>query len=346
MAEYTKNILRTEGRPSQVPEGMVSLDLGDIDTPVPRFRPEGWHLYNYNIAANVMKREHEQFLRETLTPFLNGRRCHVRLIGHTSASGPADANRSLSLQRILLMKEFLHEKCGLLSTQVAAVNPATDAQGESQANRADDEDAFDRGVFLKLYGGRLRIPPPPRVLGPFPITITGERTVDLPPVVIGPPVRRPAKPGEFASTRFYVRYTGGAEATPLRGFGTMGHNLEFVNPRTGAKRNFYLVGGAVGAGTPMSMSWPGGTYSLIEFKDPHDLEELGGTVASIYGAGALHKTTNRLALHAFPSKSDPATNAETELSTGFTLGGGMSNSTGVLVDMGGASVIVEEGPPP
>jgi hypothetical protein len=126
----------------------------------------------------------------------------------------------------------------------------------------------------------------------------------------------------------------------------MGHNLEFMNPLTGEKRTFYLVGGAISFGTPGSITWPSERYSPIEFKDPHDLQELAGTAASIYGAGGLGDTLNRLALHAFPSKAAPSTHAETYLSTGFTAGGGIGSSTGVLIDTGGDTVIVEEVPAP
>lgn len=153
MAYYTDGILRNPGRPGNTPEGKIWIDPR-MDRPG-AFVGLDCHVYNYNIDANIPKPEHEAWLKDELAPFVKRVGGHVELTGRASTTGNADYNKSLSLQRLLILKEFLVEECGLTEAQVPGSR--MDATGERDANREKgfEEDELDRGVTVQVRPGML-----------------------------------------------------------------------------------------------------------------------------------------------------------------------------------------------
>jgi hypothetical protein len=148
MAEFTKNILRKQGRPTG--EGKVTLE--------PNLQLKEWPwtsveilLHNYNTDGNLLKVEHKAWLKAQLAPFLQQQQYHAVLKGTASSPGSTKYNKQISWERVLLLKEFLIEKCSLTDAQVPGSKMT--AVGERFANVGDQE--HDRAVQITLLPGRV-----------------------------------------------------------------------------------------------------------------------------------------------------------------------------------------------
>ena len=316
MAEFAKNIFRKQGRPSGDGKGKIHTSPKDLEKGFP------WavlriYLYNYNIDGNLPKNEHKKWLETQLKPFLNETRYHAELQGLTSASGDPSYNRQLATERVLLVKEFLIDKCRLMESQVPGSKMT--AAGESLADQQNQENEFDRAVKITIKPNRLTRPFPKPKPKPPPDPIPPDW---IPPIIVPKPYDPDPKDPDNRWSHFMIRYAGGGGVQVGKGTGTALHVFEIKNAWTGESRLFALQHLSAGVGVGLPVTLPGDEWTDLSTKESLDLDDFHGQRVSYYGQAAGPWGWAELKfrdLHEgdVARSSDPAT---APIKTGTTLG--------------------------
>jgi outer membrane protein OmpA-like peptidoglycan-associated protein len=317
MAYFTRNILRMEGKPGPDPRGKVWISPDHVAAawPWPRVRVD---LYNYNIDGNVLKPEHKKWLRTQLFPFLRMKKYHVELHGKTSSSGNAEYNRRLSLQRVLLLKEFLLEEGRLSEAQVPGDHMR--AHGEQLANQATPEAERDRAVTMIIVRG-LKNLPSVRVR-------IGKTVLGLPPW-LKPDQPKPDKPTPRTPPSdkilLHGRYLGGMQA----GVSAMGwgeHWFEIYDHEHPYKRRrFMFTGPITQIKSPIAGAATEGSNEWFQFKcSVKSVDDLAGKRGFMIGVGGGN-------LNPFYLTIPGCGVGNKKIPTGMTIGLGMDKMSGKFI---------------
>ncbi|MBI3465969.1 MAG: hypothetical protein HY000_23390 [Planctomycetes bacterium] len=278
MAYFTRNILRMEGKAGADPRGKVWVDPGQVTSPFPWVNLD-CHVYNYNIDGNVLKDEHEKWLLEQLCPIVKLGGYHVELHGHASHSGDAKYNRGLSLQRVLLLKEFLLEKGGLSEAQVPGERMR--AFGEQFANPNLPEDELDRGVNILIRPGLLVLPSVPIRIGTTTLEPPPDKTDETDKTTTEQP------PSKKKRKKFWARYVFGMQG----GSGNLGTAQHWFEIRSHddlgqPKRRFMLSGPMMQIPSPIVGAATLGTREEFSFECPlESVDALAGRHGMVTGVG-------------------------------------------------------------
>jgi hypothetical protein len=333
MADFTRNILRKEGRPGQDPQGKVAIVAEDIEKDWPWAKIRVF-LFNYSIDGNLPKQEHKDWIRAQLVPFLREVHYHLELQGCSSASGDAKYNEQLSLERVLLLKEFLVDECKLNESQVPGTRMS--AIGERFADPHDDEAEQDRAVKITILPRRLSRPiplPRPRPHSPPDLGIPW-----IWPKL--PWLPHPGEPpGKF--NHYKIRYCGGGGATFGFGVGMSQHCFEFWNQHTGEKARFFLVATSFSysVGPPVTVTLGSDEWTHLTTAEALRLDDFDGQTVAFYGQAAGPLSWMELAFDDLHDASDRKERAKAAITTGTTLGLEMSDTRGQLRMQPGTKVI-------
>jgi hypothetical protein len=309
IASVANKILRREGTPNPDAIGRVQLHVLDFQS---KSNPKNVNvdLYNYGIDGNELRHEHKQWLQSQLVPFVRHYRYHVKILGRASSSGPSWANKRVSRERVLLLKEFLTIQCGLSEAQV----PGNELR-EQSSNFAvhDTEDQFDRSVRIVLSPGWKTRPDPVALMkvrvGRDPNLLpTGNVTLD--DIVnnwpkhdsVSVPYGKPRK-------KYQIRYLGGFGAAFMLG-GSF-HRFEIRDESGGVKR-FKMKAANIDIGayynpTPTRVIWSDFTSNA------QDLSSFDGRWAQLGSVGAMMNSKTGIAILGAD---------RVELDTGFGLSAG------------------------
>lgn len=278
MADFTRNILRKEGRPGQDPQGKIAIVAEDIEKDWPWAKVRVF-LFNYNIDGNLLKPEHKDWVRKQLVPFLAEVQYHLELQGCASASGDSKYNEQLSLERVLLLKEFLVDECKLNESQVPGTRMS--AIGERFADPHDDEAEQDRAVKITIL--------PRRLSKPIPLPRTRPHSPpDLGVPWIWPKLPELPHPGEPPGkyNHYKIRYCGGGGKAIKKGVGARYHCFEFWNQDSGEKAQFTMTGPSVSVTAGLPVIMPSNAWTDLTTAEPLYLEDFDGEWAAFYGQSA------------------------------------------------------------
>jgi hypothetical protein len=274
-------------------------------------------LFNYNIDGNVLKPEHEDYLRRKIVKLLKGAEVHVKLTGVASRTGDRAYNMQLSTERVLRVKRFLIDQ-GLPESKVPGQEMR--AVGEETSHSPHDEDEWERRVSVTIaWGVKSRPLPMPWQEVPETVIIEPGKT-DPEPADPGPP----SKP---ESRDWKIKHLGSAEGGIVGFVGAGAHLFWIVDKTNGTEVVCALEAGSVGGpGTPVSITAKG-PWNHFTTTDPHHIGDFGSFAwfDSPPGAGpwSLGKTT----LTVVGISSPPI-----EIQTGFTFGAGTgSRAAGPIV---------------
>jgi hypothetical protein len=327
MASFTKNILRKEGRPGTDSAGkwFVVGEDWEAEPPWPKIRV---FLYNYNIDGNLPKEEHKKWIKAQLVPFLKATHSHVELQGLASRSGDAKYNEQLSRERVLLLKEFLLDECGLQESQVPGTRLS--AIGEKDANPHDDEDAHDRAVKVTIRPGVLS--------KPIPVPKTKSTPGKPDGIDWIPPVLRHVPPGEGPPpyNHFKIRYCGGGGGNLGKGNGATAHCFDIMNADTGRGARFVLPGISFSTSVGLPITLPGDEWTDLTTAEIMNVEDFNGEHVGYYGQFLGNLGWAELAFDHLHDAGRPRERAKAPIATGATLGAEMSNTRGKLKQVGPA----------
>jgi hypothetical protein len=272
-------------------------------------------LYNYNKDGNLLKPEHEDYLRRKIVKLLKGAEVHVKLTGAASKLGDRDYNLELSKERVLRVKRFLIDQ-GLPESKVPGQEMR--AVGEETSRSEVEDDQWDRRVSVTIaWGVKSRPLPIPEIR--VPETVIIEKLPGQTPTPS--PVPSPK------SREWKIKHLGSAEGGVVGFVGAGAHLFWIVDKTNGTEIVCGLEAGSVGGpGTPVSITAKG-PWSHFTTTDEHHISDFGGFAwfDSPPGAGpwSLGKTTLTVV-----GISNPAI----EVQTGFTFGAGTgSRAAGPLV---------------
>ncbi|HET9954417.1 MAG TPA: OmpA family protein [Polyangiaceae bacterium] len=253
-------------------------------------------LYNYDIDGSEPKPEHVAFLNARVLPVLTGKDARCWLQGSASKTGTDAHNMQLSQKRVEGVRNFL------VSRGVSPTRIVSSFVGESLASLKVAEAEGDRAVAL-LCAPLLSPPPPP------------------------PP---PAPAGPKRATRFRIRELGGISGgAGIITFDSLYFQIwDFTNNVT-TFYNYRAGGFGKGAkgGPPLSATLEG-PWNDFSTTGPLATDEFGGA-ARFTTAGGAKWSINFVNFMSLPRglKTNPN---PLEISTGFTVGVGVSTSVGEM----------------
>lgn len=265
-------------------------------------------LYNYNVDGNLLKPEHQEYLRRKMVPLLKNAPVHVKLTGRASQSGDQEYNRTLSLERVLRVKRFLTGH-GIPESKV----PGTQmhAVGEDYSTSISREDEWDRGVSLTIAWGTKRFP---IITDYVPVRIVIEKKKEEEKKKKR--TRKPPPPPK-GNRSWKIMDLGSADLK----IGT-GQLFWIVDKTHQEEVICSLVGRTVLPGVGLAPVSGKGEWSDFETKDPHDLSDFGdwasySTPPSVlfWSAGKAYLTIRGISKGSIP------------VETGVTIGADSSSTT-------------------
>jgi hypothetical protein len=255
-------------------------------------------LYNFDIDGADLKSEHSAFLLQRVLPVLKSKAAKCWLQGSASQTGSDAHNLQLSEQRVNKVAAYLVAQGADASRLVSS------HVGESMANMTVREADGDRAVALlcvPLMSPPVRPNPPPKPEKPkittsFKIRELGGLSVGLGPVAIDQIYFQIWDPTHHLTT-FYQYDAGG-------------------------------IGASVKGGPPLSVTMQGPWNDFVT-TGALGTDEFGGA-ARFSTSGSMWWSVNKVNFMGLPRGIATSPNPLT-ISTGFTVGLGMSSSVGKMV---------------
>ena len=248
---------------------------------------------NYDIDSDVLKPEHVAFLTSKVAPILAGRRARLFMQGSASSTGTAAHNLALSRRRADNVAAFLQTQ------GVAASQMQIDAVGEGLASTKIPENSDDRAVAL--LAAPLFDPPRPKPQQPKPA-------------------------GTPRVTSFRIRMLGGLSGGEVATIEQL--FFEIVDPANKLSSIYVYSGIGKGGGTPISVTLRG-PFNDFKTSGPVAVDEFGGPARfTTGGAGSI--SSNHLNMMSMPRGTKTIPNP-LSLSTGFTVGAGVSTTVGTMI---------------
>ena len=269
-------------------------------------------LWNYNIDGNLLKPEHERYLKEKLAPYMKAHSVHAKLIGKTSRSGDREYNRQLSMERVLRVKNILIKQ-GLPESKVPGQEMR--AAGPDLATGETPEDGRDRAVSITVAVGTKSRPlpkPKPRPQWHDPVP---DWAPIIPPLYDPPPADEPPEP---VNTRFKIKVSNGDSMG-------VGEFLDVViwdqEHGVAVIYTYSGLGPSVDLGASKTFD---GNWTDLPVDTPHRVVDFAGP-AMHEGAGAGPFTLfDRLQLTTLTGPRIVS------LDSGFTVGAGIGTTNGML----------------
>jgi hypothetical protein len=251
-------------------------------------------LSNYDIDVDKPKPEHLAFLTTRVVGILVGRRARIFLQGSASSTGTTAHNLALSQRRAGNVASFLQSR-GVSATQIQV-----DAVGESLASTKIPENTDDRAVSLLAV-----------------------------PLFAPPPVPQPPPPAAVTptATTFKIRMLGGLSGGELLSVDQL--FFQIWDPAHGVTSIYVYSGAGKGVSAlPISATLQG-PFNDFNTTGPVAVNEFGGFARFIAG-GIGPFTSNHLNMMSMPRGTRTNPNP-LSLSTGFTVGAGVSTSAGKMI---------------
>ncbi len=251
-------------------------------------------LSNYDVDVDALKTEHIAFLDGSVVPIVTGSHSRIWLQGQASHTGTASHNLELSHRRALRVSEFLKTR-GVLAERIQV-----DWVGDSLAGPRGEQDGQRAVSLLAATLGTLPRPTPP-------------------------PQPAPASP---TNTVFQIRLLGALSG----GLGPVSLERLFFQiwDQRSAVTSFYLYSSAgfgKSRGAAMSATLRG-PWNQFTTTGPLGVEEFGGAARFTTG-GVGPWTVNYLNMMGLP-RGLATSPRSLKISTGFTVGLGMSSTVGEL----------------